>query len=62
MALKTAQLILYTTYNDEITTADDIAEALDILLTETLLTSDALNAHGNPEVGCIGVELDCFVD
>jgi len=59
---RNAQLVIDVTYDDAITTADVVADAIDQLLATALSTSNILDTCGNPEVGCVNVELDSAVE
>jgi len=56
--MRVATLSFSVVYDESVTNADSIAEALDILLATALSTDGVLDECGNPDVGEIEVEMD----
>ena len=62
MALKLAHLTFDITYDNDFTTAIELAAAIDELLVRALSIINTLEVYGKPEIGNIKVDFDCFVD
>ena len=58
MAKKTAKLTIEVEFDDEITDAEGMAAAVDILLNNALSTEGILDDYGNPQIGqpCVAKE------